>query len=164
MLVYHGSTVKIEKPDLTIGRHNLDFGKGFYTTTLKDQAEKWAKRFKRRFGAGVVSIYEIDDGDLKDNISVLQFDTYSMDWLDFIIECRQGTCRIPEKTADSYDLVIGGIANDDVFNTLTIYLRGLIDKSEALKRLCYEKPNIQYCFKTQKAMDKYLCYIGNETL
>ena len=44
MLVYHGSTVKIEKPDLTIGRHNLDFGKGFYTTTLKDQAEKWAKR------------------------------------------------------------------------------------------------------------------------
>jgi len=44
MLVYHGSTVKIEKPDLTIGRYNLDFGKGFYTTTLKEQSEKWAKR------------------------------------------------------------------------------------------------------------------------
>lgn len=44
MLVYHGSTIKLEKPDLKLGRHNLDFGKGFYTTTLKKQAEKWAKR------------------------------------------------------------------------------------------------------------------------
>ncbi len=39
MIVYHGSTVEIAKPDLKYSKNNLDFGKGFYVTTFKEQAK-----------------------------------------------------------------------------------------------------------------------------
>jgi len=152
MMLYHGSYTAIERPDLSFSRNTTDFGKGFYTTTIQSQAEKWAGRFKRRQGSGVVSVYEINEDELRKNESVLEFDTYSVEWLDYIIKCRQGL------SADDFSFVIGGIANDDVFNTLTIYFRGYIDKIEALKRLRYEKPNIQYCFKTRNIIEKYLEY------
>jgi hypothetical protein len=158
MILYHGSYLAIEKPDISFSRDYIDFGKGFYTTPIKEQAEKWSERFKNNKGAGVVSQYEVNEFDLKKNASVLEFETYSDEWLDFIAGCRNGG------TGGSYDLVIGGIANDDVFNTLTLYFRGYIDKKEAIKRLIYEKSNIQYCFKNQTVIDKYLIYIGMEVL
>lgn len=34
MIVYHGGTEVIEQPMVHIGRAKLDFGKGFYVTTL----------------------------------------------------------------------------------------------------------------------------------
>jgi hypothetical protein len=103
----------------------------------------------------VVSVYEIDEDELRKNVPALEFDAYSVEWLDFIIRCRRG------EPAGNYGLVIGGIANDDVFNTLTVFFRGFIDKTEAIKRLRYENPNIQYCFKTQAIIDRYLIYKGN---
>ena len=158
MILYHGSFVAIPKPNLSFCRDTTDFGKGFYTTTIQSQAKKWAERFKRRQGCGVVSIYEIDKDSLKKNISILEFDSYSVDWLNFIVKCRQGL------SAGYFDLIIGGIANDDVFNTLTLFFRGFIDNTEAIKRLRHERPNIQYCFKTQAVIDEYLVYKGDETL
>ena len=89
---------------------------------------------------------------------MLEFETYSVQWLDYIAKCRQG------ESGGSYDLVIGGIANDDVYNTLTLFFRGFIEKEEAIKRLRYEKPNIQYCFKSQIVIDKYLKYTGMEKI
>jgi len=158
MNLYHGSYAAISRPDLSFARDTTDFGKGFYTTTMLSQAKKWAERYKRRQRPGIVSIYEVNESDLYKNVSVLEFDSYSVEWLDCIVKCRQGS------TAGNFDLVIGGIANDDVFNTLTLFFRGYIDKTEAISRLRYEKPNIQYCFKTQAAIDKYLLYKGNEVL
>lgn len=46
MILYHGSFVKVEKPDLEHSRSNLDFGRGFYTTPIYEQAEKWSRKFK----------------------------------------------------------------------------------------------------------------------
>ena len=158
MILYHGSFMAIPDPNLSFARDTTDFGKGFYTTTIQSQAKKWAERYKRRQGSGVVSIYEMNDDELRKNVSVLEFDTYSEEWLDYIIKCRQG------RASGNFDLVIGGIANDDVFNTLTLFFRGYIDKTEAILRLRYKKPNIQYCFKTQSVMEKYLVYKGNESL
>jgi hypothetical protein len=158
MKLYHGSFMAIPNPDLSFSRAATDFGKGFYTTTIQLQAEKWAARYKRRKGCGEVSLYEINKAELVKNVSVLDFDTYSIEWLDFIIACRRGD------TVSGYDLVIGGIANDDVFNTLTVFFQGFIDKAETIKRLRYEKPNIQYCFKTQEIIDKYLIYKDNITV
>lgn len=43
MKLYHGSIVEVRKPTLRRGRSRTDFGKGFYTTTLAEQAEHWAK-------------------------------------------------------------------------------------------------------------------------
>ena len=158
MKLYHGSDKAIPAPNLSFARDTTDFGKGFYTTTILSQAKKWAERYKRRHGSGIVSVYEISEDELRKNASVLEFDTYSEEWLDFIVKCRQGLTTV------NFDLVIGGIANDDVFNTLTLFFRGFIDKTEAIKRLRYEKPNIQYCFKIQTVMDRYLVYKGSEAL
>jgi len=157
MILYHGSSIVIEKPDLTFSRKNTDFGKGFYTTTIKSQAIKWTNRFKNRNGHGALSIYEIEENDLRKNVSILEFETYSVEWLEFVAESRKGNL------VGSYDLVIGGVANDDVYTTLSLYFRGYIDKEEAIKRLRYEKPNIQYCFRNQAIIDKYLKYTGTET-
>lgn len=147
MRVYHGSYVAVPHPDLTHSRENVDFGKGFYTTPIYEQAEQWAKRFRKQNKAGIVSEYSFDDSSLSD-VKVLTFESYSEEWLDFILQCR--TC----KDATDYDIVLGGVANDRVFNTVELYFDGLIDKAEAIKRLLYEKANLQIAFRTEKALSK----------
>jgi len=56
MKLYHGSFTAVTAPSLSLSRDTTDFGKGFYTTTIQSQAEKWAARYKRRQGSGVVSV------------------------------------------------------------------------------------------------------------
>ena len=158
MILYHGSYLTVENPDISFSRNNLDFGRGFYTTPIKEQAVSWSSRFKRKYRQGIVSIYEIDDVSLFKNTSVLMFDDYSDEWLDFVVSCRSG-----ENTCE-YDIVIGGVANDKVFDTIQLFFDGLIDKSESIRRLRYEKPNIQYCFRSQSVIDEYLKFIGSEVL
>ena len=48
MILYHGSFIEINKPDLKHSRPNVDFGKGFYTTPIYEQAVKWCSKFKKR--------------------------------------------------------------------------------------------------------------------
>ena len=146
MLLYHGSKVSVETPDLDHSRTQLDFGKGFYTTPLKNQAERWCTRFKPRKQSGTLSVYEFDE-DAIQVLSVRRFETYDTKWLDFVMQCRRGLDE------SEFDIVIGGIANDKVFNTVELYFDDLIDKGEALKRLKFEKPNVQYCFRTQEALE-----------
>lgn len=67
-------------------------------------------------------------------LNSLTFSSYSKEWLDFIMRCRSG------RDESSYELVLGGIANDKVFNTVELYLDHLIDEEEAIKRLRFEKP------------------------
>jgi hypothetical protein len=150
MILYHGSYIQIEKPNLSFSRKELDFGVGFYTTSIKEQAEKWSSKFKNRKEKSVVSKYEFDERNIE-KFSTLKFDSYSEEWLDFVVLCRTG-----KTLANEYDLIIGGIANDDVFNTLQLFLDNMIPKQETLKRLRYEKPNIQYCLKNQSVIDNCL--------
>lgn len=154
MILYHGSYMEVSKPDLLHSRLNVDFGRGFYTTPIFDQAVKWCGKYKHRGRDGVLSEYLLNDEALK-NCKVLKFETYSEEWLDFILSCRKGS----DET--DYDIVIGGVANDKVFNTIELYYDGLIDKTEALKRLRYENPNLQICFRTQEVIEKYLSFEGS---
>ena len=147
MKVYHGSYVAVPQPDLTHSRENVDFGRGFYTTPIYEQAEQWAKRFRKQNKKGIVSEYYFDESSLSD-VKVLTFESYSEEWLDFILQCR--IC----KDRTDYDIVIGGVANDRVFNTVELYFDGLIDKTEAIKRLVYEEANLQITFRTEKALSK----------
>lgn len=158
MILYHGSYLTIERPDISFSRNNVDFGRGFYTTPIREQAVSWSNRFKRKHGQSIVSAYEVDENLLKNNTSILEFNIYSDEWLDFIISCRRG-----EKGGE-YDIVIGGVANDKVFDTIQLFFDGLIDKTESIKRLRYEKPNIQYCFRSQMVIDEYLHFISSEVL
>jgi len=158
MILYHGSHLIVEKPNTTFSRNNVDFGRGFYVTPFREQAVSWSARFKRRHGHSVVSSYELDENALIESASILKFDSYSDEWLEYIISCRRG-----EDVSD-YDVVIGGVANDKVFDTIQLFLDGLINKEDSIKRLLYEKPNIQYCFRNQVIIDKYLIFISSEVL
>lgn len=155
MILYHGSYLEIMHPDLSHSREKVDFGRGFYTTPLLGQAEKWCGKFKRRGKEGIISRYTFDEKALK-TLNIKEFESYSEEWLDFILACRNG------EDIWKYDIVIGGVANDKVFNTIELYLDQLIDKTEAIKRLRYEKPNLQVCFRTQEAIDRYLRFEGSE--
>lgn len=154
MILYHGFWLEITEPDLTHSRSNVDFGRGFYATPLYTQAAKWCDRFKRRGKEGIISRYVFDES-RESELRTLRFVSYSESWLDFIQKCRSG------KDTTDYDLVVGGVANDKVFNTVELFFDGLIDKTEAINRLRYEKPNLQICFRTEKALE-FLHFEGSE--
>ena len=154
MKLYHGSYTEISNPDITHSRDRLDFGKGFYVTPLYEQAEKWSSKFKAIGKNGFVTEYTLEDKAMIE-FKVKKFDVYSNEWLDFILNCRSG------KDMSDYDIVIGGIANDKVFNTVELYFDGLIDKIEAIRRLRYEKPNLQICIRNQSVIDMYLHFEGS---
>lgn len=156
MILYHGSYVEVVKPDLVHSRFNVDFGCGFYVTPLREQAVKWCGKFKRRGREGIISSY-VYDVCRENELKILKFDSYSEEWLDFILNCRR------EKDTTDYDLIVGGVANDRVFNTVELFFDGLIDKTEAINRLRYEKPNLQICFRTEKALS-LLHFEGSEII
>ncbi len=155
MIVYHGSYAEISAPDIKHSRTNLDFGRGLYVTDINEQAEKWCQKFIRSGQSGVVSEYELNNSAME-KCRVLKFDTYSEDWLDFISNCRNGTDNF------DYDIIIGGVADDNVFNTCELYMKKYIDKNTALDRLRYEKPNNQICLKNQPTIDDYLQFRRSE--
>jgi hypothetical protein len=156
MILYHGSYVVIEKPELKFSREKLDFGRGFYTTPFFEQARKWTERLAQKYGKQIVNIYEIDD-EILPKLNILEFPDYSEDWLDFITLCRRGIIQNNE-----YDIIAGSVANDKVFDTIEEFAMGYRTKEEALTRLRYEKPNWQFCFKSQKVIDEHLKYTGFE--
>lgn len=151
MKLYHGSKDIVDKPLVSYGRDNLDFGKGFYTTSVQSQAEKWVQRFILLGHKGYINVYDYDEAEARTKYRYKNFPEYNEEWLDFILACRNGS-----KIYQDYDIIEGGIANDKVFNTVELYFQNLIDKETALSRLKYEKPNNQICFINQKVQDAVL--------
>ena len=88
MTLYHASTVIIQRPDVIYSRERLDFGKGFYVTVIREQAEKYAERFLRKGKKAYINVYEIC-GDLS-CFSKKEFTAYDEEWLDYVMYCRQG--------------------------------------------------------------------------
>ena len=80
MLVYHGSHTEIKTPEIIIGRNTKDFGYGFYCTVIKEQAERWA----RRYDTPMVNAYSFL---IDETLDILEFKTMTEEWLDFIIDC-----------------------------------------------------------------------------
>ncbi|ENY8312795.1 TPA: DUF3990 domain-containing protein [Clostridioides difficile] len=151
MIVYHGSYCVVKTPNIIFSRDSLDFGKGFYLTSIKTQALNWTERFKKRGKKAYLNSYSLDIDKLKENCKVKIFNSYNLEWLDFILECRNMS-----DVYMKYDVIIGGIADDKIYNTIELYQDNLIEKDEALKRLKYYKPNEQICITNQNVIDKYL--------
>ena len=156
MLIYHASDVIVDKPDTVHSRSNLDFGKGFYATVIKEQAERYAQRFILRNRKGILNVYEYTPDE---NLNIKSFESYDSEWLDFVAACRMG-----EDVYKQFDVIRGGIANDRVFNTLDLYFSNQMTKEEALKRLVFEKPNQQLCFTNQVTIDKCVTFINSKEL
>lgn len=153
MRIYHGTTEVIKNPDVKHSKKYLDFGKGFYLTTYESQAQKWAlRKAMRKNTDAIVNIYELDE--IWDGLRVLSFEEENDKWLDFVCACRKG-----EELNQDYDIIIGNVADDDVFKTVDMYFRGLWDKEKVLKELRYYKINNQICIVNQETIDKLLTYV-----
>lgn len=159
MIVYHGSNTIFEKPNLSHSRKELDFSKGFYLTEIYEQAKKWSERKKNieKTAKSYVLKFDLNDK-IFSELKVLRFNSYSKEWLDFISICRSG------KDNTDFDVVVGGIANDKVFDTIELYFDNLISADEAIGRLKYETVNSQICIRKQEAIDKYLKYLGADVV
>ena len=155
MTLYHGSFLEIAKPDLVHSRPNVDFGRGFYVTPLYEQAAKWCGKFKRRGKDGIISRYEYNES-RESELKTLKFDSYSEEWLDFILNCRSG------KDSTDYDLVVGGVANDKVFRVVDMYHNGIWEKSRALKEIRVYPSYDQIAFITQAAVDGLLTFRSSQ--
>lgn len=147
MIVYHGTTGIIEMPDVKHSKKYLDLGMGFYLTTYEEQAKKWAiRKGMRQEKTPVVNIYELEDNLV--NYRVLSFEKENEKWLDFVCACRKG-----KPINKEYDIIIGNVADDDVFKTVDMYFRGLWDKKKVLDELRYYKMNNQICITNQKTLN-----------
>ena len=145
MKLYHGSTVIVKSPNIQRGRKATDFGKGFYTTTNFEQAKKWAilKQNREQSKKAVVSIYEIPDNILNREFSVLWFEGATKEWLEFVVNNRKG------KGKNRYDLIMGPVANDQLYVTIRLYEQGVITADAAIEMLKTHKLFDQLSFNSE---------------
>ena len=153
MIVYHGSVLTVEHPDVLHSYRSLDFGKGFYVTSVKEQAERWARRKADLTGLGapVVNVYQMA-GDYS-GLSVKTFAEDLREWIDFVCRCRNG-----EDIYREYDLIRGKVANDKVFRVVDMYRSGIWDKERALREIKTYDNYDQIAFITQRAVDRLLVF------
>ena len=152
--VYHGSTVAVVSPLVLAGRPGLDFGRGFYFTDFKSQAENWAKRSAARLGSeAVVSVYDYDKARAEKEFKCLFFPEYDKLWLDFIAGSRSG-----ETPWKEYDVIEGGVADDRVIDTVEAYVSGMMSSERALERLSMFQPNKQICILNQEVAELCLFF------
>ncbi len=139
MTVYHGSNTSIPHPEIRTGRNTKDFGPGFYCTILREQAERWAKRYDNP----IVNTYTVH---LNTNLRILEFREMTEEWLDFIISCRHGE-------AHDYDIVIGAMANDQIYNFIADYMDGIITREQFWVMARFKYPTHQINFCTEAALE-----------
>jgi len=154
MIIYHGSSEVVRQPDILHSFRALDFGKGFYVTTVREQAERWARRkVVLDGGRAIVNLYQMDD-DMTE-LQVRRFSDDLSDWIEFVRDCRDGKLGYQD-----YDLIIGKVANDKVFRVVDMYHSGIWDKERALKEIRVYPNYDQLAFITQKAIDMLLRFEG----
>ena len=146
-IIYHGSYCKVDSPKILKDKFNKDFGIGFYCTILKDQAIKWANKYKTK----VVNLYEYHENE---NLKIKEFIVMTEEWLDFIIDCRSG------KKHD-YDIVIGAMADDQIYNYINDLLKGVITREAFWELAKFRHPTHQIAFCTEKSLET-IKFIGIE--
>lgn len=147
MEVYHGGYNSIENPEIRIGKYAKDFGAGFYCTELKEQAVRWA----RRYDTPMINIYDFKQND---KLNILHFEEMTEEWLEFIVDCRSGKKH-------NYDIVIGAMANDQVYNYISDYISGVLTKEQFWVLAKFKHPTHQINFCTEKALE-CLTFIKSE--
>lgn len=150
MIVYHGSTVIVEKPQIIKSAGLLDFGRGFYVTERYEQAERWTRVKMRREmkTVGYVSAYEFDMETSEKELVISRFDAADERWLDFVAANRRGAA-----TSVKTDMHIGPVADDNVYATIRLFETGVLDVPETIKRLKTEVLHNQLTFHTDAILN-----------
>lgn len=151
MKLYHGSDQSVRDPRILHSKRTMDFGEGFYTTQSEQQATEWAMNVSRRRGSEhrIVTEYDYDESE---DLRILIFDGPMDDWFDFVISNRNG------QPGHDYDIVIGPVADDGVYDTLLEYSRGYITKEMAIAKLKTHKFDGQVLFHTDKSLE-HITYV-----
>lgn len=157
MIVFHGSTVVVERPDVEHSFRPLDFGKGFYVTTVREQAVRWAHRKADILEGSMPVLNVYDMGDFPATLAVKTFPDDLAEWIDFVCDCRDGS---PEYT--KYDVIMGKVANDRVFRVVDMYHSGIWDLERALREIKVYPTYDQIAFVTQRAIDAALQFRSSE--
>lgn len=157
MKLYHGSNVEVSSPKIYPNLRALDFGAGFYLSSSKTQAIRWARTVtkRRRVGNPILNIYEFDGINFK-NLRVLRFEIANFEWLDFVVSNRKGLLL-----SNPYDLVIGPVANDSTLPVIDNYMDGVYTREEAVKRLLPQNLTDQYAFLSKEGLE-LLIFEGSE--
>ena len=148
-LVYHGSYMEVSNPIVITGKRTKDFGYGFYCTVIKEQAERWARRYR----TPTVNVYSML---INDELNILEFSKMTEQWLDFIVDCRNGKPH-------NYDIVIGPMADDQIYNYISDYLDGAITRKQFWTLAKFKYPTHQIAFCTNEAM-KCLTFTKSEEI
>ena len=149
MILFHGSNVIVEKPDLALSRKSLDFGPGFYTTVNEGQAVDFARKvaIRKEKKSRFVSVYDFDEKAAGTVLDILSFPTPDILWLDFVYQNRHGTYA-----GKHHDLITGPVANDDVYATLIVYEQGILNAEQTIEALKIKQLYSQFVFISEKAL------------
>lgn len=149
MMLYHASNEVTKYPEVRISEYTKDFSWGFYCTVIKEQAVKWAKRRKGK----IINFYEYKENS---NLKIKKFESMNDEWLEFIVECRNG------KTHE-YDIVEGPMADDTIWNFLSDFIDGEIDREQFWSLAKFKYPTHQISFHTLRAIE-CLKFIDSEVV
>ncbi len=150
MRLYHGTNIDFSEIDLAKSFPLKDFGKGFYLTTIRVQAERMAKRKQEALGGkAIVQEYEFDENVLhKDDLKALVFEGTTPEWATFIFNNRSRN----KNYRHDYDIVVGPIADDGVAFLINQYTTGAVTLAQFTRMLKFKKLSNQYFFGTEKAV------------
>jgi len=151
MKVYHGSDMLIDKINLSKCKPRKDFGRGFYVTKLRMQAEDMAKRVANwHQSQPVVTEFEFDEYAFEDEkLNVLRFENYTEAWFDFVMLNRLNKSG---KQSHNFDIVEGPVADDDVTQRIFLYQRAQLSKEAFLEELKFHRPTHQICLCTIESL------------
>ena len=153
MRVYHGSNIAVQSPKVTYSATCLDFGQGFYLTTVQQQAERWARRKANLKGSpqGIVNVFEFTH---TSRLRTLNFADDLDAWIDFVCACRDGG-----EAFRNYDVIMGKVADDKVFRVVDLYKRGIWDRARAIQEMRVYPSYDQIALISQQTIDEQLTYI-----
>lgn len=140
MEIYHASGEIVKFPEIRKGLYTKDFSWGFYCTNNVNQSEKWALRYK---ASPTINIYIYTENP---NLKILKFDKMNDEWLDFIVDCRNGKIH-------NYDIVEGPMADDTIWNYLQDFLSKEISREVFWKLIEFRYPTHQISFHTLSALN-----------
>ena len=156
MIVYHGSNIVVEKPDVNHSFRPLDFGKGFYVTTVREQAVRWANRKAVVDGSTpILNVYEMSE--IPATLLKKSFPDDLEEWINFVCDCRDGKLEYVK-----YDIIVGKVANDKVFRVVDMYHSGIWDLKRALEEIKVYPSYDQIAFISQRAIDDLLEFRSSE--
>ena len=146
LILYHGSNQDFDVVDLSKSKDKRDFGVGFYTTTIRKQAEEWAINLYDRYEGDGILIYELELV-ITDALSVKCYDDLCEEWLSLVQKNRTlGGIQ------HNFDIIQGPVANDKTTRTIGLFIAGIIDAGTTIERLRINKVNNQVSLHTQKAL------------